>query len=189
MRMQFMMADRKINSVVSTSAGRLFDAVSAMLGIRLRSTFEGEASTTLQFEAEKWSEDPGAVPEGALPVIEEHEDGRLIFRTGSLFSWLTGEKLRGRSVPELAWIFHQALADGIVRMCIDLRDRTGIGTAALSGGVFQNRLLLRMCEDGLEKENFEVLRHSMVPPNDGGICLGQAAVAARILNRDKENSN
>ena len=189
MRMQFMMADRKINSVVSTSAGRLFDAVSAMLGIRLRSTFEGEASTTLQFEAEKWSEDPGAVPEGALPVIEEHEDGRLIFRTGRLFSWLTGEKLRGRSVPELAWIFHQALADGIVRMCIALRDRTGTGTAALSGGVFQNRLLLRMCEDGLEKEDFEVLRHSMVPPNDGGICLGQAAVAARILYRNKENSN
>lgn len=187
MKVQFMMADRKINSVMSTSAGRLFDAVSAVLGIRRSSTFEGEASTTLQFRAESWNEAPGSVPEDLKPVTLQGDDGRLVFATGSLFRWIMEERLNGRSPEELAWIFHQALADGIVKMCIELRDRTGVSTAALSGGVFQNRLLLRMCEAGLKKENFEVLRHSMVPPNDGGICLGQAAVAARILYREKEH--
>jgi hydrogenase maturation protein HypF len=72
-------------------------------------------------------------------------------------------------------------------MCCGIREKTGVQTAALSGGVFQNRLLLRMCEAGLEDEGFEVLIHSMVPPNDGGICLGQAAVAARALYKSKEN--
>lgn len=187
MKVQFMMADRKINSVKSTSAGRLFDAVSAVLGIRRSSTFEGEASTTLQFRAERWSGDPGSVPADFAPVTETADDGRLVFATGRLFRRITEERLRGRSSDELAWIFHQALADGIVKMCAELRDHTGVSIAALSGGVFQNRLLLRMCEAGLKKENFEVLRHSMVPPNDGGICLGQAAVAARILYREKEH--
>jgi hydrogenase maturation protein HypF len=71
-------------------------------------------------------------------------------------------------------------------MCCRIRQKTGVQIAALSGGVFQNRLLLRMCEAGLEKEGFEVLIHSMVPPNDGGICLGQAAVAARVLYKTKK---
>ena len=196
LRVQFMMADRNINSIRSTSAGRLFDAVSAVLGIRRISTFEGEASTTLQFTAEKWSEDPGTIhyrngsEEEALmpaPEIRKAEDGALIQNTDDMFMWLTEQRLAGRSVEELAWIFHQSLVDGIVKMCCGIREKTGVQTAALSGGVFQNRLLLRMCEAGLEDEGFEVLIHSMVPPNDGGICLGQAAVAARALYKSKEN--
>ncbi len=185
-KFQFMMADRNINSIRSTSAGRLFDAVSAVLGIRRVSTFEGEASTTLQFTAEKWSMDPGSTGSMPAPAIRETDDGLLVQNTDDIFMWLTEERLRGRSPEELAWLFHQSLADGIVLMCCRIREKTQISTAALSGGVFQNRLLLRMCEAGLESKGFEVLRHSMVPPNDGGICLGQAAVAARELHRRKE---
>lgn len=195
---QFLMADRNINSVKSTSAGRLFDAVSAVLGIRRASTFEGEASTTLQFYAERWSEDPG---KGSLVEagewIREGEDGAPELATVKLFERIAdsmAEAVRNgmdeeqlmRMRERLAWEFHQGLADGIVQMCLEIRERTGLGTTALSGGVFQNRLLLRMCEDGLKAEGFEVLIHSMVPPNDGGIALGQAAVAARELKRMKE---
>ena len=188
-RVQFMMADKHINSVRSTSAGRLFDAVSAVLGIRRKSTFEGEASTTLQFTAEKWSKGPGTSSYTAAKTDLcggcDPESGAIIHNTEDLLMWIVGEKLAGRSAEELAWEFHQALADGIVEMCALIRKDTGIETVALSGGVFQNRLLLRMCEEGLGKQGFEVLEHSMVPPNDGGICLGQAAVAMRELLRRK----
>ena len=196
LRVQFMMADKNINSIRSTSAGRLFDAVSAALGIRRVSTFEGEASTTLQFTAEKWSEDPGTVRYGDASTDKDlmpepfacmAEDGALIQNTDAMFMWLVAQRLNGRPQEELAWMFHQSLADGIVEMCCRIREKTGERIAALSGGVFQNRLLLRMCEAGLEKEGFEVLIHSMVPPNDGGICLGQAAVAARTLYKSKKS--
>ncbi len=195
LRVQFMMADKNINSIRSTSAGRLFDAVSAVLGIRRISTFEGEASTTLQFTAERWSEDPGTVRYGdaadkdmmPAPFARMTDDGALIQNTDDMFMWLTAQRMNGRSQEELAWMFHQSLADGIVEMCCRIREKTGVQIAALSGGVFQNRLLMRMCEAGLEKEGFEVLIHSMVPPNDGGICLGQAAVAARTLYKTKKS--
>ena len=198
LKYQFLMADRNINSIGSTSAGRLFDAVSAVLGIRRVSTFEGEASTTLQFTAERWSEDPGVIryreAEGGetlmpAPAVRESEEGVLIQNTDEQFMWLTEQMLSGRSPEELAWMFHQSLADGIVLMCCRIREKTHVPTAALNGGVFQNRLLLRMCEAGLKKEGFEVLIHSMVPPNDGGICLGQAAVAARALQKKKEQES
>ena len=195
---QFLMADKKINIVKSTSVGRLFDAVSAVLGIRRASTFEGEASMTLQYYAERWSEEPGkdslVDPEDWL---EENEDGAIELATEKLFKGIADEMIAAiesgqqgaqleRTRERLAWEFHQGLAEGIVRMCCAIRERTGLGTAALSGGVFQNRLLLRMCEEGLAREGFELLIHSMVPPNDGGIALGQAAVAARELKRMKE---
>ena len=121
------------------------------------------------------------------PFARMAEDGTLIQNTDDMFMWLVDQRLNGRPQEELAWMFHQSLADGIVDMCCRIREKTGVRIAALSGGVFQNRLLLRMCEAGLEKEGFEVLIHSMVPPNDGGICLGQAAVAARALYKMKKS--
>lgn len=200
---QFMMYDKGINAVKSTSAGRLFDAVSAVLGIRRRSTFEGEASTTLQFRAEEYREDPGRSGlTGEESLLYEDEEGLQVMDTEKLFIRIAEEMARAedpdcaagedanahpeRTRVKLAWEFHRSLADGIIEMCSAIRERTGLKTAALSGGVFQNRLLLRMCEDGLKREGFEVLIHSMVPPNDGCIALGQAAVAARELRRMKE---
>ena len=204
--MQFMMADRKINAVESTSAGRLFDAVSAILGIRRASTFEGEASTTMMFYAERW-EETGDYGEANLPDLadisvlsrqnedagtadhenDDHLTPAHILDTKTLVSYLTDKRLEGASQDQLAWEFHRILANGIVKTCEILRDETGLSTAALSGGVFQNRLLLRMCKDDLERKGFEVLVHSMIPPNDGGICLGQAAVAMRKLEKMKAN--
>jgi hydrogenase maturation protein HypF len=192
LKMQFMMADRNINAVRSTSAGRLFDAVSAILGVRKASTFEGEASTTLMFYAQRWDEshapeqmelmDISVISEDTEPAKSEWTPAHIL-DTRSLVSWLTKQKLAGASQDALAWGFHRILANGIVKTCEFLREETGLQTVALSGGVFQNRLLLRMCKEDLESKGFRVLVHSMLPPNDGGICLGQAAVAMRKLEK------
>lgn len=183
LKMQFMMADRKINAIESTSAGRLFDAVSAILGIRRASTFEGEASTTMMFYAERW-EETGNCKARDLPDLAWKPE--QVLDTEKLVSYLTDQRLAGGSQDQLAWEFHRILANGIVKACEILRDETGLKTVALSGGVFQNRLLLRMCKEDLESKAFDVLIHSMIPPNDGGICLGQAAVAMRLLEKMKE---
>lgn len=197
-RVQRMMAEKGIQAVTSTSAGRLFDAVSAMLGICTESTYEGEASIELQFAAERYDERCKKEAEGL--ALDEYplSSGREIQKekevsTGSgvsgprrlptdrLFQSLMERRLSGEDVEKLAFEFHAGLAALIVRACEEVSDRTGIRTAALTGGCFQNRLLLSLVEDGLWQKGIEVLIHHLVPPNDGGIALGQA-LAARLLN-------
>ena len=175
-KVQFTMADRKMNAVVSTSAGRLFDAVSAILGIRKRSGFEGDASTALQFAAETYKEQKHLHREdGSVHQLVYENDGRLILDTQTLVQQIVEEKLQGADSNQLAYLFHQELAEQITAACVEARKVSGRKKAALSGGVFQNRLLLRMTENRLMEEGFEVLRHCMIPPNDGGIAIGQAA--------------
>lgn len=175
-KVQFTMADRKMNAVVSTSAGRLFDAVSAILGIRKRSGFEGEASTALQFAAETYKEQKHLHREdGSVHQLVYENDGRLILDTQTLVQQIVEEKQQGADSNQLAYLFHQELAEQITAACVEARKVSGRKKAALSGGVFQNRLLLRMTENRLMEEGFEVLRHCMIPPNDGGIAIGQAA--------------
>lgn len=183
-KVQFTMADRKINAVMSTSAGRLFDAVSAILGIRRQSSFEGEASTTLQFAAEEF-EQKGKLNENEIwdnvqPVISELEE-RCLLNTEALVKQIVEAKLQGTDSGELAYLFHQTLAEQIVVACIEARKSSGRNKTALSGGVFQNRLLLHLTEERLGQEGFEVLRHHMIPPNDGGIAIGQAAYGMNRL--------
>ncbi len=183
------MAQRKINCVKSTSAGRLFDAVSAILGIRTSLTFEGEASTSLQFAAEEWEERNGEEEKQTqLLVINEEEDEKQPARlsTNLLVKEIIERKLNGESVGKLAYFFHKILADQIVEGCKMASKQTGIKTCALSGGVFQNQLLLRLCEEQLVKNKFSVLRHSLIPPNDGGIALGQAVVAMARINKEEK---
>ena len=184
------MADRKMNAVTSTSVGRLFDAVSAILGIRTKSTFEGEASMALEFAAEAYEEELWEIDEPADgesdPDEEKKEpEDRLIMKTGSLIKYLTEKKTEGIQAEKLAYIFHQKLADLITDGCRKIRKKTKCNCVALSGGVFQNRLLLRMVEEGLEKEHFTVFRHHLIPANDGGIALGQAAYAMQYIQEGK----
>ena len=184
------MADRKMNAVTSTSAGRLFDAVSAILGIRTKSTFEGEASMALEFAAEAyekeiWEIDEPADGESDPDEEKKEPEDRLIMQTGSLIKYLTEKKTEGIQAEKLAYIFHQKLADLITDGCRKIRKKTKCNCVALSGGVFQNRLLLRMVEEGLEKEHFTVLRHHLIPANDGGIALGQAAYAMQYIQEGK----
>lgn len=183
-KVQFTMADRKINAVMSTSAGRLFDAVSAILGIRRQSSFEGEASTALQFAAEEFEQkgklNGNEIWDNVQPVISELEE-RCLLNTEALVKQIVEAKLQGTDSGELAYLFHQTLAEQIVAACIEARKSSGRNKTALSGGVFQNRLLLRLTEERLGQEGFEVLRHHMIPPNDGGIAIGQAAYGMNRL--------
>lgn len=174
------MLEHRVNTVASTSAGRLFDAVSALLGIRHASTFEGEASMYLQFAAEAWAEEHAADIETApaLPDALLSAEGRFLLPTQALFDELVSERLNGMDAGSLAYAFHARLARLIVRGCEEAREKTGLTTVALSGGVFQNLLLLRLTKAQLEAQGFAVLLHSLIPPNDGGICLGQAVAAS-----------
>lgn len=162
-----------VNTTRSTSAGRIFDAVSAILGIKKKSSFEGEASMALEFAAEAYQ---GSIQENAPSSISTGND---IFRldTTKLVRRIAEAKIAGGSAEELAMLFHSTLADMIVGGCDICREKTGLKTAALSGGVFQNVLLLKLCDDRLSAKGYRVLRHSLIPANDGGIALGQAAVA------------
>ena len=212
-KLQFTMEERGINTVQSTSAGRLFDAVSAILDIRKSSTFEGEASTSLQFAAEKWldaqkkkiagSEDfaeSGIITDyGELKSISDVAQKSVVEKnnsinrnikadlyylpTLSLVKELAERKLAGENSNQLALHFHRRLAGMIVSACEKAREETGINTVALSGGVYQNKLLLDDSVTMLEERGFHVLRHHLLPPNDGGISLGQAVAAMRSLQK------
>jgi hydrogenase maturation protein HypF len=212
-KLQFTMEERGINTVQSTSAGRLFDAVSAILDIRKSSTFEGEASTSLQFAAEKWlnaqkkkiagSEDfaeSGIITDyGELKSISDVAQKSVVEKnnsinrnikadlyylpTLSLVKELAERKLAGENSNQLALHFHRRLAGMIVSACEKAREETGINTVALSGGVYQNKLLLDYSVTMLEERGFHVLRHYLLPPNDGGISLGQAVAAMRSLQK------
>lgn len=202
-KVQMAMADRKINAVMSTSAGRLFDGVSAILGIRKASTFEGEASMALEFAAEAYEKKhqnavdlqhvmdemrkpfPLAVcidnKESESTEINKPEQVKAVLNTGALVKTIAEARLAGADTEKLAYFFHWILAEEIIVACQKARKESGRGTVALSGGVFQNQLLLKMVDEGLQKEDFKVLRHRLVPPNDGGIALGQAVYAMRSL--------
>lgn len=197
------MAQRKLNAVTSTSAGRLFDGVSAILGIRRASTFEGEASTALEFAAEAWraqeiqKKNVDTVSGERTDIKrnvettgadEKPETGnrKIILNTGDIVAHLVREKLEGEDSGKLAYEFHRALADEILAACEEAEQETGIRKVALSGGVFQNRLLLELVDDGLAEKGFEVLKHSLIPPNDGGIALGQAAYGMAYVQRHRQ---
>ena len=107
-------------------------------------------------------------------LVYKNEE-RFILNTRMLIQQIVEEKMQGADSGRLAYLFHQVLAEQIVAVCSEARNSSGRNKVALSGGVFQNRLLLRLTEERLKQEGFEVLRHHMIPPNDGGIAIGQAA--------------
>jgi len=185
----FFMLRRNVNTVTSTSAGRLFDAVSAILGIRRASTFEGEASIALEMEARRFLEEN---PDYARERSEREnyskfslfdKDSQFLLPTNAIIEEMLSGLHAGLPVGRLACDFHIYLADGILAGAERMRELTGIGTAALSGGCFQNMLLLRLCRERLENAGFVCLTHSLVPPNDGGIALGQAFAGMWQLNK------
>jgi hydrogenase maturation protein HypF len=167
------MASRQVNAPLTSSAGRLFDAVAAILGIRDSINYEGQAAVELEQRADlaERGSYPAAVTDG--PALQLHGVDLVRAVVADLHAGVPPEVIATR--------FHHGVADAIVRVCLMLRDSTGVSVAALSGGVFQNVLLLERTVAGLEHSGFRVLTHSRVPPNDGGISLGQVAIAAASL--------
>jgi hydrogenase maturation protein HypF len=164
------MARRGVNSPVTSSAGRLFDAAAAILGVRDTINYEGQAAIELEQLA-----DP-AERGGYRAGITGPEPLRIAGH--DLIRAAVEDLAAGAAPGVVAARFHNGVAGLITDCCLLLRERHGLSAVALSGGVFQNLLLLQATMARLERHGFRVLVHSRVPCNDGGISLGQAVVAA-----------
>ena len=163
--------EKGINAPLTSSCGRLFDGVSALLNIRNEVDYEGQAAIELEMIAGE-EKDTGKI----YPFEISEEKGMKIVRLQELFAAILEDVNRGVTKTEISACFHHAVAQMVVRMCQTLARDTGINKVALSGGVFQNRLLLRLTSDYLEKTGLNVITHREVPTNDGGISLGQAVI-------------
>ncbi len=179
-----------LNTPLTTSAGRLFDAVGALLDLRQRVAFEGQAAMAVEFAADPAVEDayPLGLREQPVEVAPESRAGEeppphgriLELDWGPLVVALLADLAAGVAVPRMAARFHNGLTEGIVRVA----QRIGAPRVALTGGCFQNRLLTERTAERLQEAGFSVLLHRQVPPNDGGVSLGQVAVAAVRLGAD-----
>jgi hydrogenase maturation protein HypF len=165
------MAARGINAPLTSSAGRLFDAAAAILGVRDTINYEGQAAIELEQLA-----DPDEA--AAYPAAVVTGEGPFQASGADLLHALLEDLTDGVPAPVIAARFHHGVAALIEAGCVYLRDRHGLTTVALSGGVFGNMLLLHATVTRLEARGFAVLTHSRVPCNDGGISLGQAVIAA-----------
>jgi hydrogenase maturation protein HypF len=175
------MGRRKVNAPLTSSAGRLFDAVAAIVGVRDEITYEGQAAIELEQLA-----DPGGIHAYRVAIDSAPaEAGEPFLVRGADLVAAVADDL-GQGVPRelIAARFHNGVARLIVDGCALLREQHGLTTVALSGGVFQNLLLLGRTVTLLEAQGFTVLTHSRVPCNDGGISLGQAVVAAARESAD-----
>jgi hydrogenase maturation protein HypF len=166
--------ERKINSPLSSSMGRLFDAISALLGIRGKIDYEGQAAVELEMAA--YEEDYDHAQE-SYPYRIVEDQGIRIVHLRDLLSAVMEDLHQGTSKGRISVKFHNTVARMINEMCHLIADKTGITQVALSGGVFQNRLLSRKTVSLLESSGFQVFTHRQVPCNDGGISLGQAVIA------------
>jgi hydrogenase maturation protein HypF len=167
------MASRRVNAPLTSSAGRLFDAVASILGIRDSINYEGQAAVELEQRAELTESGSYSATITEGPPLQLH--GVDLVRA------VVADREAGVPAELIATRFHHGLADAIVRICVMLRETTGVDVAALSGGVFQNVLLLERTVASLEQSGFHVLTHHRVPPNDAGISLGQIAVAGATV--------
>ena len=159
-----------LNSPLNSSLGRLFDAVSALIDVRGEIDYEGQAAVELEMIAYDAGDD-------SYPYSITEHDGTNIIQLKELLSAIVKDLYQGVSKATISARFHNTVAQMICEMCQLIARKTGINRVALSGGVFQNRLLLRKVVPLLESTGFSVLTHKQVPCNDGGISLGQAVIA------------
>jgi hydrogenase maturation protein HypF len=160
--------DRSIRTFTTSSIGRLFDTAAALLGFTRPVTYEGQAAMWLERQAHGVR----SVEPYAFPFDGEELDFR------PLLSSMVDDRGRGRPVEEIASAFHSGMARGVVDAASRLCQRLALDTVVLSGGVFQNGLLLAQVKTGLRAAGLEAWTNREVPPNDGGLSLGQAALAA-----------
>jgi hydrogenase maturation protein HypF len=166
------MIDRAINSPLCSSAGRFFDAVAALCNLRTSITYEAQAAIELEMAATSAAYDtypfdttthPGPIP--TVPIIRE----------------IVSDVLAGVNTSLISSRFHTVLAQMLAGAARSARQQTGIDVVALSGGVFQNAILFNRLMDRLESDGFEVITHSKIPTNDGGLAFGQAAAASALF--------
>ena len=185
-----------VNAPLTTSCGRLFDAVAALAGVRGAVTYEGQAAIELEMMSRAGAEPYPYAIEGDVAtalssvyvdvaLLAAHAPGSapggprhpLVVRLGPLLDAVLDDAERAREPGFIGSRLHATLAGLVLELSRRLRDETGIGLVALSGGVFQNRLVSAQCETALAADGFTVLASGLVPANDGGVALGQAAIA------------
>ncbi len=171
-----------IASPWTTSMGRLFDAVASLTGLCSQASFEGQAAIAVQFAAEREWETSGARREGyPIDLVPSESSGtEWMANWRPLIQTILDDLRRGVSPEEIATRFHVSLAAATVRVA----RAAGLPRVVLTGGCFQNRLLLSLVRRQLEEAGFAVYSHRLVPPNDGGLSLGQAVVAACSVSRE-----
>jgi hydrogenase maturation protein HypF len=175
------LVDQRIHTPLTSSTGRLFDTVAALLDLAgsRRITYEGQAAIELELAA-------GQVQQGLVYPFKLRQEGEgWIVETGGLIIGVVEDLLHGHPVDQIAARFHQTIAAIVVGGCIRIRDERGMRAIALSGGTFQNRLLARQVIESLSSLGFVVYRHRRVPANDGGLALGQAALADSLFRKGR----
>lgn len=165
------MIERGVNAPLTSSMGRLFDAVAALLGVRDRCSYEAQAAIELEWLA------AGSAPDGEYPYEIRDLEGSLSIDVRPLIRAIAREAQTSRSAA-VARRFHETIAALVVDVCARIRAANGPRVVALSGGVFLNALLTEAASLRLARAGFRVYRHRRVPPGDGGLCLGQLAIAA-----------
>ena len=171
--------ENKINSPLTSGLGRLFDGVAAIMGVRRKVSFEGQAAMELEGQVNETS---GA----AFPFeIKRDDEGCFILDMSATIRSIVDGIRKGTSKGELSFSFHQTVARAFAAMAKEIRVITGINRVALSGGCFQNRILLERSVTELESAGFTVYCHKQVPANDGGVALGQAVIAGSIIKKEE----
>jgi hydrogenase maturation protein HypF len=168
------LVEHRLNTPPTSSAGRLFDAVAAMVGVpgTERTTYEGQAAVELELAADG----PASL---AYPFRLRPKGQGWIVETKEIIRGVVEDLLAGRAKGEISSRFHRTMAEVVVAGCERIREAGGTTAVALSGGTFQNMLLLNQVVRFLEEKGLEIYRHRRVPANDGGLALGQAILADR----------
>jgi hydrogenase maturation protein HypF len=177
------MIARGVNSPLTSSLGRLFDAVAALLNLRDESCYEGQAACELEVQARQAAPLPHAQMLPAAKYPFHLGPDRRTLDVLPMIQAMVQDLEQRQAVSVIAWHFHVSLAEMLAQAAAEARRQTGLTTIALSGGVFQNRLLLELLTARLHHLGLSVYMNQRVPPNDGGISLGQAAVAAWHLRQ------
>ena len=172
------MIAKDINSPMTSSCGRLFDGVAALLGLRDKVSYEGQAAMELEQVADKDEE-------GCYPFNLWRDDDGFNLGYPALIKAIVDDLLAGETASIISARFHNTMAEVVLSATRLIWNDTGLDTVALSGGVFQNRRLTEATQYLLECDGFTVLTHSRVPPNDGGLALGQAVIAANQVAKKK----
>jgi hydrogenase maturation protein HypF len=165
---------KQINCPLTSSAGRLFDAVAALVGLSTEVSYEAQAAIVLEMQV------PNRFAQmkiNSYPYSFVEQNGVTIVKLRELFSAIVDDVRNKVNLTSISLKLHQTVAKITVDMCGIISDNTGIQQIALSGGVFQNRLLLKLTTVALERAGFEIFTHHLLPCNDGGLSLGQAVIA------------
>jgi hydrogenase maturation protein HypF len=170
--------ERNLNCVPTSSMGRLFDAVSSLAGVCHRAGYEAQAAVELEAAA-LWAPAADRAAYAFAVRAPETDGGPVRADAAPVFAAIVDDLRAGAGAAVIAARFHRAVAALVRQVCVRARERHGVDTVALTGGVFLNSPLSSACAQALGADGFTVLRHHLVPPGDGGLALGQLVVAAR----------